>query len=215
MIKKCLTCKKEYHIKRCASDISKYCSSKCKQLAWRRGENRVCPVCRKQFYLPQSVSSKRITCSKECFSKYVKANPKPKNKDRWVKNECLVCGREYLVIPCRKYRAKTCSLICKGKYQSKQNNPNWKGGITPERQSVYVSKKWKGVVLDVWKKYSARCFLCNLKRDHQSSVEFHIHHIESFRNKEMRMNLLNLVLLCEDCHSFIHSKLNIKRYLIK
>jgi hypothetical protein len=36
-------------------------------------------------------------------------------------------------------------------------SPNYKGGITPERQELYSSKEWSEVVKKVWKRDNAIC----------------------------------------------------------
>ena len=88
-------------------------------------------------------------------------------------------------------------------------NPRWKGGISPERQRFYSSYEWKAACSKVWVRDKAECQRCNLKKDDQSDMPFHIHHIEPFDNIKLRAEVSNLVLLCEVCHHFIHSKRNI------
>ena len=87
-------------------------------------------------------------------------------------------------------------------------HPNWLGGITPERQVFYASHKWKKVCQQVYKRDEAKCQRCGLKRE-TIDMPFHIHHITSFQNKELRVDPNNLVVLCEVCHHFVHSKHNV------
>jgi len=95
--------------------------------------------------------------------------------------------------------------------------PNWKGGCTPERQAFYSSLEWKALVIAVWHRDNAICQRCRL--DHRiincENVKFAIHHIESFADKEKRADLDNLVLLCRQCHLWVHSRANINKELIK
>jgi hypothetical protein len=97
-----------------------------------------------------------------------------------------------------------------------EETPNWKGGITPERQSFYASQEWKDACQKVWKTSDAKCQLCGL--DYRSvdsnQIKFHIHHIVSFMNVDLRANPQNLVLLCRDCHLFVHSKRNVTKKFI-
>jgi|APSaa5957512535_1039671.scaffolds.fasta_scaffold58389_2 hypothetical protein len=97
-----------------------------------------------------------------------------------------------------------------------KDNPNWKGGSTPERQSVYVSQKWKSLVSNVWKRDKGKCIRCGFEKGN-TKKEFHIHHIIPFSNdKGKRTDIDNLVLLCKSCHNYIHSKKNVKKeYLIE
>ena len=90
-------------------------------------------------------------------------------------------------------------------------NPMWKGGVTPERQSFYTSREWKTACSAVWRRDNATCQRCQMHRDDSKDMPFHIHHIESFANADLRADIDNLVLLCEACHRFIHSKKNTGR----
>lgn len=87
-------------------------------------------------------------------------------------------------------------------------NPNWKGGVTPERQAFYQSQEWKDACSFVWKRDGAKCQRCGLHRDEQPDMPFHIHHVVSFAVPELRAANDNLVLLCEVCHQFVHSRKN-------
>jgi hypothetical protein len=96
-------------------------------------------------------------------------------------------------------------------------HPNWKGGISPDRQSFYCSFEWGEAVKEVWKRDNAICQKCGKKHNTpESRGTFHIHHIVSFRVKKLRANVNNLVLLCKNCHRWVHSKKNInKEFIIK
>jgi len=87
-------------------------------------------------------------------------------------------------------------------------NPNWKGGITPDRQSFYQSQEWKKACSNVWERDKATCQRCMLMKKESPDMPFHIHHIKSFSHVELRVSPDNLVLLCETCHHFIHSLKN-------
>ncbi len=85
-------------------------------------------------------------------------------------------------------------------------NPNWRGGITPERQSLYCSQEWASVIKLVWKRDRWECRKCHTEKT--SNTAFHIHHMIPFEAVELRCDLGNLVLLCKGCHNWIHSKEN-------
>lgn len=91
------------------------------------------------------------------------------------------------------------------------DTPNWKGGITPERAKVYGSTEWKKAVKAVWVRDNATCQRCG-KHHNQTEYRgtFDIHHIKGFECVELRCEPSNLVLLCEDCHYWVHSKANEK-----
>jgi len=86
-------------------------------------------------------------------------------------------------------------------------NPNWKGGITKDRQIFYQSQEWKTACSIVWKRDNAKCQRCGIL--HLTDIPMHIHHIKPFNNKELRANPDNLILLCEVCHRYVHSRKNI------
>lgn len=90
--------------------------------------------------------------------------------------------------------------------QKGETNPNWKGGITSERELFYGSKEWKRNCYIVWKRDKATCQRCKIK--YNQGIPFHVHHIISFRVKELRSDINNLILLCKECHQFIHSNKN-------
>jgi len=89
----------------------------------------------------------------------------------------------------------------------KDSNPNWKGGISQERQSFYSSLEWKSIVPLVYEKFNYKCDRCG--NEHKGVTVLCIHHIVSFKFKNLRCDINNLVLLCESCHHFVHSKSNI------
>lgn len=93
---------------------------------------------------------------------------------------------------------------------------NWKGGITPERESHVSSEEWKEVAKAVWARDRATCQICG--KDHNKSRVkggFHIHHIVSFQNVELRSEITNLILFCKECHRWVHSKKNKEKLFIK
>lgn len=129
-----------------------------------------------------------------------------KTKDK-IRDKCLKDGR----VP---YLNKDGVHWLKG--ITGKEHPSYKGGLTPERQSVYSSEKWCEVVKQVWKRDNAFCQNCGKHHNTEKNRgNFHIHHIISFQIKEHRTELDNLVLLCKECHKWVHSKKNINQKFIK
>ncbi len=98
----------------------------------------------------------------------------------------------------------------------RSQHPQWKGGITPERQRFYASDQWKRVCVKVWHRADAACERCG--KHHNTAKRrgtFAIHHIKSFAVRSLRARLSNLVLLCSGCHKFVHSKKNTRQVFIK
>lgn len=90
-------------------------------------------------------------------------------------------------------------------------NPNWKGEVSPERQAFYSNAEWKKVVRLVWKRDKSTCQRCSLRWGENPDMPFHIHHLRSFAFVDLRAIPTNLLLLCEACHQFVHSRRNIAR----
>lgn len=92
-------------------------------------------------------------------------------------------------------------------------NPNWKGGLTPERQAFYRSPEWKLACRIVWHRADGCCERCSAdyREADRSTTRFHVHHIISFQVREFRAAPSNLALLCPACHFFVHGKQNVSR----
>lgn len=104
--------------------------------------------------------------------------------------------------------------------QEGENNPmygkraaNWRGGVTPERQALYSSPEWSKAVKAVWKRDNGYCQRCGV-RAHDTDA-MHIHHIVSFANRKLRTEPSNLILVCQKCHRWIHSKKNISHEFLR
>lgn len=94
-----------------------------------------------------------------------------------------------------------------------RENPNWRGGITPERQAFYLSPEWRSAVPQVWKRDKATCQRCGLEAE--CGIEMHIHHRVAFAFRPLRTEPSNLVLLCDPCHHWVHSRKNTERLLLE
>ena len=96
------------------------------------------------------------------------------------------------------------------------DHPTWKGGVTPERQSFYHSPEWKAAIRAIWMRDQCTCQRCGRKppRHGPKHNRGHVHHIVSFRVHELRLDLDNLVLLCADCHRWVHSRANVLKELV-
>jgi G:T-mismatch repair DNA endonuclease (very short patch repair protein) len=105
-----------------------------KKVLVRKGENKICPVCGKEFYV--FPSSEKFGFGKHCSrSCSTKDNPnfvyrkKGKANHNWrggeVKQICLYCGKEYEVMHAKCGIQKYCSNKCKGEVHRERmvNNP--------------------------------------------------------------------------------------------
>lgn len=87
-----------------------------------------------------------------------------------------------------------------------EDAPNWKGGFTPARQKLYASVEWRTAVREVWGRDAGTCQYCKVVK--RKEIRFDIHHIIPYATGVRVADPTNLVLLCIDCHKFIHSKKN-------
>jgi hypothetical protein len=112
-----------------------------------------------------------------------------------------------------KKKSGSCPAMINGKHWLhvyKDRKPaTWRGGISPERATVYSSLAWRKAARIVKRRDKNTCQRCGTKG------KTDIHHITSFENKELRTTVSNLILLCEPCHYWVHSKKNTKREYIK
>ena len=92
-------------------------------------------------------------------------------------------------------------------------HPNWKGGHSPERARFYATPEWKLAARTVWGRDLGTCQNCGAQsyRTSNPHERWHIHHIDSFANVELRADVTNLVLLCPKCHRWVHGNSNPER----
>jgi 5-methylcytosine-specific restriction endonuclease McrA len=93
-------------------------------------------------------------------------------------------------------------------------HPSYRGGSTPERQVFYSTPEWIECAKAIRKRDLNTCQRCNRKALPKERTSFHIHHIDSFTIKSRRLAHDNLILLCRDCHLWVHSKKNASRELL-
>jgi len=91
---------------------------------------------------------------------------------------------------------------------------NWKGGVSAERQAFYASPEWKAARAATWARAQMKCERCGVPYNKVLRGKFDVHHKVSFMVKSMRAEPINLVLLCEPCHYFVHSRANVKNDFI-
>jgi thymidylate synthase (FAD) len=91
-----------------------------------------------------------------------------------------------------------------------EKSPNWKGGVTPERQRLYATKEWNSINSKVFERDNWVCQRCGGKHSYRNQL--HAHHIKSWADyPDNRLELSNLITICKKCHHWIHSKKNTKK----
>lgn len=89
-------------------------------------------------------------------------------------------------------------------------NPRFVDGGSPERQRLYVQGVGREFLKAVRVRDEFKCVRCRAPKKGPKSL--HVHHIRPWAgHPEMRFDMGNVVTLCRDCHSWVHSKANAKR----
>lgn len=133
---------------------------------------------------------------------------------------CATCGKEFSFKRNRADTARFCSYRCRRllvnvrgleRPQTRgERNGNWRGGVTLGRKVFNTSMGWRMLCREVYLRDNLTCQRCLTKFNHDGEG-FHCHHIIPFGNKETRLDINNIVLLCKTCHNFVHSRLNTGR----
>lgn len=127
---------------------------------------------------------------------------------RSVSKLCEKCGGEYKTTigkensKKRKYCSKTCAYMSSkrseilSKNRLGQNNPNWKGGVTPINHAFRMSAKYRDWRESVFIRDDYTCQEC-----FQRGGKLNADHIKTFAHyPELRLEISNGRTLCEDCH---------------
>lgn len=89
-------------------------------------------------------------------------------------------------------------------------NPNWQGGISPDRQKQYARAMWKAIRKAVIARDGGKCRKCGRKPTGYKAL--HTHHIKSWKRKpSLRFDQDNIITLCRECHTWVHSRKNVSR----
>jgi len=130
--------------------------------------------------------NKRRFCSKQCFDRFRQGKPSPSKGTTFKKGNKI-----YSVIDTRTKK--------KGSLNNK-----WKGGITPIHEKIRKDRKYLKWRKQVLFRDDNTCQACGIK-----GVKLNVHHELSFSDyPDLRIEVLNGITLCVNCHRKVHSKRN-------
>lgn len=172
-----------------------------------RGHPAECHTCGTEFRARKYriERSDRLYCSHECQHKGMTglAGADHPNSTR-VECECANCGKTLFRRKARleKYNAQFCNNGCLGEYRedaySGENSHRWKGGY--ER---YYGANWERQRRGARERDDYTCQVCGVTES-ELGKELSVHHIfpvRGFDDPEDANGLINLVSMCEPCHS--------------
>lgn len=182
----CLCCGVEFSLgrKHRNNGKNKFCSTSCHSLYDSHKIEFVCKNCGKIF--KDSMSKKRIFCSKDCKNKYRIIRPKPIYKEKC----CDTCGKIFIV---KHFMQRFCSRHCSSYWLSNirnkgTNHPRYKGNI---KDRYYYPSIFYKIRKKIIKEANGKCLICE---KHATSV----HHVDYDKTNN---STYNLVLLCNSCHA--------------
>lgn len=118
------------------------------------------------------------------------------------KGEAKFCSRKcYLDWQVGRPKSEAFKIFCRTR--KAHANPNWKGGITPERSAIRKSQEYIAWRFAVLNRDGDKCVKCGAtKRD----TSLHAHHVKPFAQfPDLRLSVYNGLTLCKKCHYQEHA----------
>jgi hypothetical protein len=133
-----------------------------------------------------------------------------------IDTPCKFCGKLISRTPSeianhiKEYCDKKCMANGYSFRFSGSSSPTWKGGLCKRFQ---YGDNWYRMRRLVRERDNFKCVMCG-KTEEDNNEQLTVHHIRPFRlfDSYLQANTFNnLVSVCRECHSFIHSNSNINK----
>lgn len=129
----------------------------------------------------------KVFCSRNC---------RDKEQTQFTSKTCVICGELFKIRGNMKKYSSCPKEKCRQANKSRENNPNWQGGITKPRNAAMSSLKYKYWRMDVFMRDDYTCQFCGKR-----GGELNADHIESWASApHLRYTLSNGRTLCLPCH---------------
>jgi len=124
---------------------------------------------------------------------------------------CKHCNQPFQLRPSEISKITTCSRECSRASRAKQENPNWRGGVTSDRKAAMETFEYKNWRMLVFSRDDYTCQMCskrggNLEADHIKPWAYF---------PKLRYNVDNGRTLCRLCHHSIMKEVFKWRKVIK
>jgi 5-methylcytosine-specific restriction endonuclease McrA len=206
----CEWCRSEFPVFPSTVGLRRFCSRECRA-RWDMSKKRprvpkqqalrlvrgpkvlvVCPECRTERF----VESRPNRTPRMCRSCRMKPENNVMFQGKARQISCAKCGKTRRWYTHRNIAEPRFCLRCYTSSLTAENNPNWKGGITPLNRKIRQSPEYKQWRLAVFKRDLFTCQRCG-----RVGGCLRAHHIRPFCvDEESRLDPDNGKTLCEDCH---------------
>ena len=116
------------------------------------------------------------------------------------KPKCEICGKTLAT-----WRGNLCKKCFLERDQKGSKNPNWRDDISidikeknkKDRKNI-LARRWRANILEM---FNYKCDICG------STKKLHAHHLYNWADfEDLRYDLKNGVILCQDCHFSFHKE---------
>ena len=202
---------------------------------WQGGKIIVsCSYCGKEIELDKNriKRSKNLFCSTECHGLWKSENLVSESnhnykKEGHIKCNCDYCNKEFETTKTKYNKSKNhfCSRECQGKWQSEnirgenhpcygkeglkgENHPSYNPNLTQEeREQGRNIEGYSDFIKGVYERDNYTCQCCGDNKGHNLNA----HHIYGYAEyKDLRTDVDNGTVLCEDCHKRYHKQYGYK-----